>query len=163
MIIKILGHTPIYVWVILVMLVVLGFTQTRDREVSRKRVAVMPIAFIVLALSGVMRRAESLPMNLAAWLLGFAAMWFFARNFVTVRGAFLSSNGKRVYVPGSWLPITLIVGLFLINYTVAVLAALHPGLTADAPFSMSCNMVFGIFAGLFWSRSWSLQQAGLPT
>ena len=163
MIVEILRQTPISVWVILVMLIVLGFTQTRDRELSRTRIAVMPIAFMVLALSGVMRRAESLSINLAAWLLGFPAMWFFARKLVSVQGAILSPNRKHAYVPGSWVPMTLIVGLFVTNYAVAAVTALHPGLASGAPYSMSSNLVFGIFAGLFWNRSWSLQQIGVQS
>jgi hypothetical protein len=163
MILDILEHTPSWVWMVFALLVASGLRQARAREVTRARVTILPLVFIALSLSGVLRLPASLPLVLGAWALGFATVLIFARNLVAVRGASWSPRTDRFQVPGSWLPLFLMVGLFLIKYGVAVALAMHPVLTTDAPFTVGCSLVFGLFGGVFWTRAQSLRtltQAG---
>jgi hypothetical protein len=157
MIIDILEHTPVWVWLVLAALVALGLIQTRGRTVSRARAYTLPFVFIALSLSGVVRGAGSFPIALAAWTAGAAAAWLLLRRAVAVRRASWLPAIASFHVPGSWLPLTLIVGLFLLKYAAAVAQALHPGLGIDTGFQGATNGIYGVFAGLFWARSWSLR------
>ena len=50
MILQILSHTPIYVWVLLVALLALGFSQTWDRQVAPPRLLLLPLVLLGLGL-----------------------------------------------------------------------------------------------------------------
>lgn len=158
MILDILAHTPSWVWIIFAVLVGLGLKQTQAREITRARVTILPLIFIALSVSGVVRTVASQPLALGAWAMGFVAVMVFARDVVAVRGASWSVRSERFQVPGSWLPLTLIMGLFLIRYGVGVSLALHPALTGDARFTLGYSLVLGAFAGVFWARAQSLRR-----
>jgi hypothetical protein len=157
MIVRILEHTPVWVWLILAALVALGLLQTRARTISRARAYTLPLIFIALSLSGIVRGAGSFPIALGAWAGGAMAAWLLLRQAVAVRHASWLPATASFHVPGSWLPLTLIVGLFLLKYAVGVAQALHPQLGTDTGFQGMTNGIYGVFAGLFWARSWSLR------
>jgi hypothetical protein len=156
MIIRILEHTPVWVWIVLAGVVALGYLQTRDREVSRSRALILPWAFVLLSLSAVSFGAGGLPLPLLVWGLGFTGAWSFGRRFVAVRGASWAAATERFHVPGSWLPMLLMVALFLSRYVFGVVATLSPALRADAGFIALTSLAYGTFAGLFWARGRSL-------
>lgn len=157
MIVDILTHTPLWVWAILAALVRLGVLQSRDRQVSPLRLTVLPLIFIALSLSGVLRASAGLPLAIGAWLCGFALVALTIRPALVVPRARWSAETRSVHVPGSWLPLVLIVGLFLMKYVLAVTLAIHPELGADALISGGCELIYGLFAGMFWFRSRSLR------
>jgi hypothetical protein len=157
MAIDILRHTPVWVWLVFVALVALGLAQTRDRQITLARVTTLPLLFIFLSLSGVLRNGNPW-IALAAWAAGCGAVIGFARRAVAVRGATWSATTRRLHVPGSWVPLPLIVGLFSAKYAVAVTQALNPTLLTRIGPLVTCNLVFGAFAGMFWCRSDSLRR-----
>jgi hypothetical protein len=101
MILSILEH---WVWAVFFAVIALGLAQTRTREVSRARAALLP----------------------------------------------------AVMVPGSWVPVTLILGLFVTKYGAGVCLAIHPSLAANTSLTMFLSLTYGTFAGLFWGRARSL-------
>jgi hypothetical protein len=157
MIIDILTHTPLWVWGILAALVVLGLQQTRDRQLSPTRLTVLPVVFIGLSLSGVLRFPGIAPLAIGAWACGFACVALLLRRALAVPRARWSVETQTVAVPGSWLPLVLIVGLFLMKYGVGVTLAMHPEQGSDPTFSAVYEFVYGLFAGLFWFRSRSVR------
>jgi hypothetical protein len=159
--IDILTHTPLWVWAILAALVRLGLLQTRDRQLSPVRLVVLPLIFIALSLSGVLRVATGIPIAIGAWLGGFALVAIAWRRALAVPGARWSDDTQTVHVPGSWLPLVLIVGLFLLKYGVGVTLAIHPQQGADPVFNGVCEFIYGVFAAMFWFRARSLR-AVLP-
>jgi hypothetical protein len=162
MIVGILQHTPIWVWVLFAMLVGLGLLQMREREISLARAQMVPLIFMGLSLSGLLRAAGHPALIAAAWAGGFASAFLGARHAVAVRGAFWSERTGRLHVPGSAVPLMLMVGLFLIKYTAAVAQALHPALMADTSIVIACNALYGVFSALFWARAYSLRRLGRP-
>jgi uncharacterized protein DUF6622 len=155
-IIDILRHTPLWVWVLLSVVVGLGFLQTRDREVSRARAVTLPLIFIALSLSAFFRGPSAGVLPLAGWASGFASAWTVGYRLVAVRGAEWLPDSSRIHVPGSWVPLTLMVGLFLLKYSVGVASALAPALRMQPMFLLTINLAYGVFAGAFWARSRSL-------
>jgi len=53
MILTILEHTPLWVWAVFAALILLGWQQTRTRDVSIARATILPVIMILLSLSGV--------------------------------------------------------------------------------------------------------------
>jgi len=63
----------------------------------------------------------------------------------------------RLSVPGSWLPLALMLGLFATKFAVGVLVALAPALRHDAAFAASAGLAYGAFSGLFLGRALALR------
>lgn len=155
--IAIVQHTPTWVWGLLATLVALGLLQTRPLEMSLTRVTVLPLVLTALSLSGVLSAFGHLPVALAAWATGVAAALALARKAVSVRGAAWSASRGLLHVPGSWLPLVLIVSLFALKYGAGVSLALAPALASDTSFAGLCSLAYGTFSGLFMARALSLR------
>jgi hypothetical protein len=155
--IAIVQHTPAWVWGLLAALVALGLLQTRPLEMSLTRVTVLPLVLTALSLSGVLSAFGHMPVALAAWAAGLAAALALARKVVSVRGASWSPSRGRLHVPGSWLPLVLIVSLFVLKYGAGVSLSLVPALASDASFVGLCSLAYGTFSGLFLARALALR------
>ena len=157
MFIAILQHTPVWVWGLLAALIALGLWQTRDREMSLTRVTVLPLVLIALSASGVLSAFGHLPVAVGGWAAGVGAALTFGRHFIAVRGARWSAQTGLLHVPGSWLPLAMILGLFCVKYFAGVNLAMHPALATDATFAGLCSLAYGTFSGLFFARALSLR------
>jgi hypothetical protein len=157
MFIGILQHTPVWVWGLFAALVALGLWQARDLEMTLIRVTVLPLVLIALSLSGVLNAFGHSPIALGGWAAGVAAAQIFGRQFVAVRGARWSAEAGLLHVPGSWLPLVLIVGLFCVKYFAGASLALHPALASDSNFAGLCSLAYGSFSGLFLARALSMR------
>jgi hypothetical protein len=157
MIVNILEHTPTWVWILFAGLLVLGLSQIRTREVSKTRATILPLIMVALSLSGVLSAFGQVPIALAGWVVGVVLTLHFLAPLVGVRGALWLPGTNRFRVQGSWIPVTLIVGVFLTKYVAGVAMAIHPPLAANTPFALVLSLVYGLFAGLFWGRARSLR------
>jgi hypothetical protein len=165
MIIDILGHTPLWVWVVFGAVVLLGLQQSRTRDVSIARATVLPVVMIVLSLSGVVTAFGHIPLALAAWAVGVGSSLMLAGKAVAVRGASRSPQPGHLRIPGSFLPVILILAVFITRYAAGVALAINPALAANTAVAVTLSLVYGAFAGLFWSRAQSLRavvQNGRP-
>ena len=158
MILAIVQHTPVWIWGLLIALIALGLSQTRDREMPLRRVTVLPLVLIVLSASGVLSAFGHAPVALGGWASGVGAALLLAREAVAVRGARWLASSGRVHVPGSWLPLALIVALFCVKYVAGASLAMHPELASNATFAGLCSLAYGGFSGLFLARGLSLRQ-----
>jgi hypothetical protein len=101
MLMQILTHTPPWVFGLFVLLVVLGFNQTRARRISRARLAVLPLAMATLALLGVWSSFAAHAVALSAWLLVLVAVVGGSLQLAPPRDVAYSPETKRFSVPGS--------------------------------------------------------------
>lgn len=161
MFIAIVQHTPVWVWGLFAALIALGLSQARDREMSLMRVTILPLVMIALSLSGVFSAFGHFPIALGGWATGVGAALTlgrqFGRQFFAVRGAAWSQQTATLHVPGSWLPLVLIVALFALKYVAGVSLALHPELAGDARFAGLVSLAYGTFSGLLLARGRSLR------
>jgi hypothetical protein len=118
---------------------------------------------LALSASGVFSAFGHFPVALGGWAAGVGAALAFGRQFVAVRGAAWSARAGTLHVPGSRLPLALILALFAIKYFAGASLALHPGLASDASFAGPIGLAYGAFSGLFLARGLALRQlAGRP-
>ena len=168
MFIAIVQHTPVWVWGLLAALIALGLSQARDREMSLARVTILPLVMIALSLSGVFSAFGHSLVALGGWAAGVGATLVFGRQFTRAHGAAWSLQTATLHVPGSWLPLGLIVTLFALKYFAGVSLALHPEFAVDTRFAGLISLAYGGFSGLFLARGLSLRRlakrpAGLIT
>ena len=157
MFIAILQHTPIWVWGLLAALIAFGLSQARDREVTLSRATILPLVLIALSLGGVLSAFGHLSVALGGWAAGAGVALTLGRQFVAPREASWSAQAGLLHVPGSWLPLVLIVGLFCIKYFAGVSLAMNPSLASDATFAGLCSLAYGSFSGLFLARAMALR------
>jgi hypothetical protein len=157
MILSILEHTPVWVWVTFCAVITLGILQIRTRDVSIARATVLPVVMIALSLSGVLSAFSQIPLALGAWLVGVVVSLKLAGSVLAVRGASWSAETRHFRVPGSFVPVTLILGVFVTKYAAGVMLAINPSLAANTSVAIVLSLVYGAFAGLFWARARSLR------
>ena len=160
MFIAIVQHAPRWVWFLLVGLLALGVSLSFPRRITLRRAVLVPIALLTLSLYSVVSVFAQAPLALAAWASGIAAALALTSALDLWRGIRWSAADARLAVPGSWLPMLLIVGLFSVKFGVGVRLAMGPGLALDPGFAATLGMLYGTFSGLFLGRGVAMWQVG---
>lgn len=153
MLYQILSHTPTWVFGLFLALLALGLSQTRDGRVGLARIAVMPLAMGALSLYGTFSAFGASASMLAVWLLAasLSAAWLLRRPIPS--GIRFDRASRSLQVPGSWIPLLLMMGIFSTKYSVGVLTAMHPELLANGGFDLTVATLYGAFSGLFAARA----------
>jgi hypothetical protein len=154
---QILTHTPVWVWIVLVVLVKLGLSQTKPHDVSLVRVTILPLVMLALSASGVLSAFGYFPVALGGWAAGVGIALVFARNAIAVRGATWSTETQKLHLPGNWVPLMLMMGIFGTKFLAGISLAMNPTLATHAVFAGLCSLTYGAFSGLFLARGLSLR------
>jgi hypothetical protein len=160
---RIILNTPVWVWALLVALVALGYSQTRSRTIGLQRVVIMPVAMIFLSLYGTVSAFGPSPGVLSAWLAAGAML----ASMVVLRpapmGTAYDSIRRQYALPGSWLPLFVILCIFSTKYAVGVTLAMQPAMARDTLFAALVSMLYGLFSGFFAGRALRLWRLATPT
>jgi uncharacterized membrane protein len=146
--------TPLWVWGVLAALLVLGWSQSRERTASVARVTALPIGLVLFSLFGALSafgRSPLLPQAMGLWLG--AAILVTALLAAGRSSAGFDTANRTFTLPGSWIPLLLFVAMFAVRYVVAVRLAVHPQLSADGGFTLPVAALYGAFSGLFLGRA----------
>jgi uncharacterized membrane protein len=161
MVAQILSRTPLWVWGLLAGLVVLGLTQVRRREAGLPRVTILPVAMAALSLSGIVSAFGAAPAVLSAWLVAAVLAAALVMRRAVPAGTTFDAGTRRFTLPGSWVPLLLILGIFVTKYAVNVATAMQPGLKLEPLFALGITTLYGIFSGLFAGRTLRLVRLAL--
>jgi hypothetical protein len=136
----ILQQTPHWVWGILAALIVIGFRQKLPRRRSVRSSTSLPLLMAILSLYGVASAFSRQPLALAQSLRVWGEIRWLPQE-------------RSVLMPGSWLPLALLLGLFMIKFAVAVALSTTPSLAVDAGSAGMAGLLYGGFSGLFLART----------
>lgn len=153
MLIQIFSKTPIWVWVLLIALLALGYSQTRDRVIGLQRIMLMPVVMVTLSVLGTVSAFGTSPTVLGVWLITTAAMASLVLLRPATRGTRFDNVSKQYEIPGSWLPMIVILAIFLTKYAVGVSLAMRPSLAHDDVFPLVVGALYGVFSGFFAGRA----------
>lgn len=167
---RIIENTPYWVWALLAGLLWLGGSQLLARNVSLVRAMVMPVAMTGLSVYGIASAfggAGQALLPVGAWLaaavlIAGVALWL---QPAAPQGTLYESKSRCFYIPGSAMPLALILGIFLTKYLVGVELALQPALARDSGLALQIAALYGVFNGLFAARAlrlWKLVQRSAP-
>ncbi len=151
--IQILKNTPIWVWAILVALIYLGSKQLKARVVKRYSVLIAPVVFLFVGLMAAGRG----PVGFGAWavsLIGFAVVTFFVWR--PTAGARYEASGDRLHLPGSVVPMMLMLAIFLLNYVINVVLAINPAYRSELAWQVGPALILGALSGVFIGRATTL-------
>ena len=153
MIAQILSNTPLWVWGLLAGLLVLGLSQTRSRSVGMARIALLPLGLGAFSLYGMVSAFGAAPVVLGSWLAAGALLLLIVTQLPLPSDVRYDAANRQFQLPGSWVPMALIMGIFLTKYVVAVSLVLHPELKLHANFSLAIGTLYGVFSGVFSGRA----------
>lgn len=161
-VVPILRGTPLWVWGLLAGLVAWGISQLRDRTASLARVSLLPLIMTTLSVSGTFSALGSTPhraIAILAWLAAAAlAFVLLSRGQSTAQ----YDPARGVYrLPGSVVPLLLILGIFLVKYVVGVDLAMEPQLAQNSPYVLCVAGLYGAFTGVFVGRAARLWRLAL--
>ena len=158
----IVRNTPTWVWGLLVALVALGASQLRDRSASLARVSLLPVSMTIFSVWGTVAALGSSPLfaqALGVWIA--AALALFALVAPGRAAARYDAASRSYALPGSVVPLLLIVGIFLVKYVVGVELAMAPRLMQDTQYALTVAGLYGAFTGIFVGRAARLWRLAL--
>lgn len=153
-------NTPGWAWAVLAALIVLGVRQSVARRLRPARVTALPLAFVALSLAGAASAFG--PRSLTAWALGLSAQAALVAWRGAPAGARWLAADRAFELPGSWLPLALLLGIFALRFAIAVLLARQPALRGDAAFASLAGAAYGVSSGIFVGRAMALWRLALP-
>lgn len=152
----VLQHTPVWVWGLLAGLIGLGLSQARARTAGLARVALMPVVMTTLSLWGTVSAFGGSPLFgyvMLAWMVGASVTVAAVAPIAPARGSDYDAATRTFTLPATWVPLVLILGIFLTRYVVNVDLAMQPGLARDGQYTLLVGALYGLFSGIFIGRA----------
>ena len=158
---QVLVHTPIWVWLLLAFLVSRGLAALTPRDVAPNRMLILPLVFLVWGVTGLIG-SRGLGGDFALLVIALAAGG--------AGGVALAALGPPprlnpetggIAMPGSGIPLALILISFAVKYVGTVALAVDSDVFQRAVLVSAMTSVGGAFAGLFWGRALTLFRRAL--
>lgn len=152
---------PPWVFAILAAIVVAGLVQRRTRLRSPLSMTVIAAGMGALSLSGVASVFGSGAPTMGTWALGLAAGAGLAWAAGIGRGLVPVAGGRQVRVPGSWLPLGLMLGIFGVRFALGMAAGLQALPAAGSAAGLVATLLLGGFSGAFLARAAAVWRVAL--
>ena len=160
MLIQIITHTPLWVFGLFALLVMLGYKQSKTRLVKPKLSLILPIVMFSLALQGMVTNFSEPKLALAVWIFsGLITFGLFMKFQGNVENSFYQKDKGLVEVKGSWSPLLLIMTLFFLKYALTVSAVLALPFISQFSFIIVVSLTFGFLNGYSLLRTWNVFNA----
>ncbi len=157
------SNTPVWVWPLLLGLLVLGLRQTLTQQMGWARVTVLPLALVGLSVYGTLSVAARHPAALLLWaVVALAAAALVLRRPLPASARYDLAL-QRFTVPGSAVPLALMMGIFFTKYAVGASQALAPALLQSALASGAVAGMYGLCSGVLLGRSLRLWRLAART
>ena len=158
---QIFANTPGWVWGLLLALLWLGLSQAVTRTASLKRITLLPLTMTGLSLYGTVTAFGAGPQLLLVWLSACALALTLVLQQALPEATRYDPATRRFTLPGNWVPLLLILGIFVTKYFVGAVTAMQPALAHGASFSLGFAALYGAFAGIFLARAARLWRLAL--
>ncbi len=149
----IVSRTPTWVWLLLAFLIWLGYSQSKDRQASVLRTFATPVAMVGLSLYGMASVFGTAPRVWMLWLLSCTMFISLMLWLPTASGCQYDATQQRFHLPGSWIPMVVILCIFCTKYAVSISLAITPSLVLSNTFTTVIPLLYGAFSGLMMGRS----------
>jgi len=150
-VIEIIQRTPVWVWVLFFLLLILGYVQSKERTLSYQRALLMPYAIFLFSLYGLITNF-GVSVSLLFWALAMGGGIVFGLKLGLTHAMVYLPQSHMFIIKGSWVWLGMIMALFFIKYTVGVVLARDVALAQTFAFEISVSVMYGLFSGLFFAR-----------
>ena len=114
-----------------------------------------------LSLYGVVSAFGSEPLALLLWAAGYVAAVVLGAKHIAPRG--LAAVGTSVRVPGSWVPLGLLLAIFAAKFVLGFAAGMRSPLLHQLGFIAAMSIVLGALSGVFGARAVAVQRFATAT
>ena len=151
--------TPIWVWPLLAVLIVIGFYSMRERVSPIWAYYLIPLmgVFAVNAVAGIPAAPEIWGLFVASYLVGALGGYRVQPRWIIWRRA------SRVALRGEALTLVVILTVFAANFVIGTLQAVAPQVVASTLFQAGFVMVEGLASGSFLGRTLAIVSAPVET
>ncbi len=156
---EVVRHTPPWVFLLLAYIVWMGVRGLGERTLPLVRVAIVPVVFILMGVSGALARRQPWAVAVPAWTIG-ALVGAVPGALTSPRHIVYDRLARRVRFRGSPFPLIRNLVVFSSQYVLAVVAA-RGGAAGVAVWAIA---VSGVSAGYFigWSGAFLMRLRGAP-
>lgn len=148
---------PTWVPALLFLLIFLGYRQSTARAVRPGTVVGIALAMLAFSFYGVGAAFGPSPLAYAAWATAYALAAVFGSRWFASRG--MVRDGAAVRVPGSWVPMGLMLGIFAAKFVLGAVHGLGSPLEHQAGFVGVMSACLGLLSGGFGARAIAVHQA----
>jgi hypothetical protein len=163
MLMQILLHTPRWVFGLFAVLLALGLSQLAGRQAGLRKVSILPLAMLGLSFYGVVSAFAEHPWAVLGWLVALAGAVAAVSSRPLPQGTAYEPTTRLFALPGSAVPLALMMSIFFTKYAVGVAMSLSPGLAQHAGFAWTISALYGALSGVFLGRAVRLWRLALPT
>lgn len=153
----IISHTPIWVWGLFVFLLIRGCVTLSEREISIRRLFILPLIFLAWGIWSVNQEFNSNLLSLTGMIAGLAigipGGWIPGKNQPRLKR---KAGTGMIIRAGTPLTLMLIIIAFGTKYGLMVWLFLHPEMHYSAPFGFLFGLITGTVDGLFWGVTLNL-------
>ena len=149
----IIMSTPLYAWFILLVLIILGVSLSRDRQLSPLRVALLPIATTIFSLYGLLADFGPSFYTIAAWGLGIVVTSVIGLYVGLPAGVKYDEQSNRFSIEGSWIPLIILMVIFGNKYIINVIKIFSIPIIEELWFRVSICGLYGFYNGIFCARA----------
>ncbi len=150
---QIASHIPGFVWAILAVILYLGIKQSSDTALRARRLIVLPVLWLVFGAWGVEKSFGMDGLPGLAWLAGIGLGVLTLRALRWPGQVRYDATSRRFLVPGSWVPMILMLGIFVLKFASGMSLALHPDYAHHSAYALGFSAAFGLFSGAFLGRA----------
>ncbi|MFT3800796.1 MAG: hypothetical protein QM766_06190 [Burkholderiaceae bacterium] len=154
-----LAHIPAWVFAVFALLVVLGWRHRRARWVDPRVLGIVAAVLSVYSATGVASAFGGHLGSLCAWGAGLAVAAWAASRARALRDLDWDPATRRVHVPGSWLPMMVMLGIFGLKFVLGAAAGQGTPVPAGSSAAFAIAGGLGVFGGVFVGRAWALHRA----
>ncbi len=151
-ILSVVTHTPLWVWGLLAALVALGLSQSRDHVLTAPRLLLQPLGMGAFAFSGATQAFGWHAGVQPPWLLG-VGLGFGLNHWLRLPRRMQALPDGRFAIGGSWTPLALILGVFMLRYVAAASMAVVPQLASQSLFAALASALYGLPIGVLAARA----------
>ncbi|TSE30153.1 hypothetical protein Tther_01143 [Tepidimonas thermarum] len=153
MLLNIVTHTPPWVFVSFVVLLWLGMKQLLTHELSLLRVSALALGMSGWSLYSVATAFSGAVLPILVWLVATGVLMAVVLRRRPLPLAHYDPSHRRLTMPGSPVPLALMMGIFVAKFAVGVALSMQPTLSGNGAFAIAVGAVYGAFSGGFTARA----------
>lgn len=151
---QIISHTPTWVWILLAALLALGYSQTKARRVSFKRLVILPMVMVAMSANSMIQSFGVYSIALLVWVVVLAVLSARIAGSTSISSKVrYEVDSDQFFVHGSYLPMFFIIAIFIGKYGVAVISRVAPQALESNMYGVICATYFAALSAYFLGRT----------
>lgn len=153
-----IAHIPGWVFAVFVLLLALGVWMSRPRAFSPSGAVVMAVVFPIYSLYGVISSFGIAAVPVVSWTAALLVSILLGEPVFGPAKLARVSGTAKAQVPGSWLPLGLMMGIFVVKFAIGSVRGSHSPVGGQAWFAPAVCFALGALSGGFVSRALTIRR-----